>query len=108
MIIHDKHGHQHHVTLGSTVWLDRHLVTRTVRTHNTLILHGFTIPHEIRRRAIGSTLLHALERHYAPLGVVHIQIVAPRDVDPNTAHFFARNGYRQSAGKFDKHLTPHA
>ncbi len=104
MQITDIHGNKHQLVLGSAVWLDSHLVGRCLRTHNTLIINGFVIPHEIRRRSVGSVVLHAIERHAHKHSVVHMQIVLPQSQDVAYQEFFTKHGYKFVNGKFEKLL----
>lgn len=104
MHIYDKHGHRHSVTFGPQLLLDEHVVSHPLRTHNSLILKGFTIPHEVRRRQVGSILLHALERHYADKGVTHVTITQHEDFDTGAHAFLVKNGYRVHGRKADKIL----
>jgi ribosomal protein S18 acetylase RimI-like enzyme len=105
MHIHDTHGHRYSVTFGSELLLDGHLVSHTLRTHNSLILHGFTIPHEVRRRKVGSVLLHALERHYELKGVTHVTINQREDFDEAAQNFLEKNGYHVDGKKANKILV---
>lgn len=104
MHIHDKHGHRHNVTFGAELRLDDHVVSHSLRTHNSLILKGFTIPHEVRRRQVGTILLHALERHYADKGVTHATITQHEDFDTAAQAFLVKNGYRVIGRRADKVL----
>ena len=104
MQITDTHGNKHQLILGDSVWLDSHLVGRCLRTHNTLILNGFVIPHEVRRRSVGSIVLHAIERHAHTHSVVHIQVVLTQPQDPAYHEFFTKHGYAFRIGKFEKLL----
>lgn len=104
MNIYDKHGHRHRVTFGSELLLDEHVVAHVLRTHNSLILKGFTVPHGLRRRGVGSVLLHALERHYALKGVRHVTITEREDFDLGARLFLEKNGYRVSGRKAERVL----
>jgi len=103
MQITDTHGNTHQLILGESIWLDSHQIGRSLRTHNTLIVNGFVIPHEIRRRSVGSVVLHVLERHAQKHGVTHIQVVLTHS-DPVYEQFFSKHGYMLRSGKFEKFL----
>jgi len=100
----DTHGNKHQLILSDSIWLDSHLIGRCLRTHNTLIVNGFVIPHEIRRRSVGSIVLHALERHAHRHSVAHIQVVLPHAQDSAYHEFFTKHGYALTNGKFEKLL----
>lgn len=104
MQISDTHGNKHQLLLGDSIWLDSHLVGRSLRTHNTLIVKGFTIPHEIRRKSVGSVILHTLERHSHTHGVVHMQVVLQDSHDAAYQSFFTKHGYTFRDGRFEKLL----
>jgi GNAT superfamily N-acetyltransferase len=104
MNIYDKHGHRHRVTFGHEILIDEHVVSHALRTHNSLILKGFTVPKEIRRRGIGSILLHAIERHYGDHGVTHVTITQQHDFDEAARAFLAHNGYRVQDRRADRVL----
>jgi len=104
MNIYDKHGHRHRVTFGREILLGEHVVSHVLRTHNSLILKGFTVPHELRRRSIGSVLLHAIERHYSLKGVTHVTITQQHDFDTGAHVFLEKNGYRVHGHKADRIL----
>jgi GNAT superfamily N-acetyltransferase len=104
MHIHDTHGHRHRIVFGSELTLDGHVVSHVLRTHNTLILKGFTIPHEVRRRKVGSVLLHAIERHYAERGVTRFTITQQEDFDIGARLFLEKNGYRVKSRSADRIL----
>ena len=105
MHINDIHGHRHRVTFGAQLMLDDHIVSHVLRTHNTLILKGFTIPHEVRRRQIGTILLHALERHYTTKSVTHITITQHDDFDAAAHTFLVKNGFIVRGKRADKYLV---
>ena len=104
MQIHDAHGHTYKVVFGSELLLDGHIVAHVIRTHNSLMLHGFTIPQPMRRRKIGSVLLHALERHYGLKGVTHVTIAQREDFDPAGTAFLQKSDYRVDGKKAEKVL----
>ncbi len=106
MRIHDKHGSTYELVIGASIWLDKHVVGHALRTHNTVIMRGFTIPTGVRRRGVGSVLLDTIERHYRRHGVVHVKIVIPSCADEAHNAFFTARGYKRFGETFEKFFAP--